>query len=1118
MRTSLLARNRRFFPQLDELETRLVPAVVYQPTAQEQLLLEQLNDARANPAAYGASIGLDLSNVAPAQPLAFDPRLIQAAELDAQDMSNRNFFAHVNPDGLDPGQRITAAGFNWNSYGESIAAGYTDTGSALQGLIIDTGVPDLGHRNHLLAIDALFKNQEQAGIGVVLNGSGQYHNYYVIDTAYDGINQPFITGVVYNDANGNNKYDIGEGLGGVTISIAGIGPVTTYSSGGYSVRVNPGTYTVTASGGGLSVPFTQTVTVGSQNARLNFNGASLSAPTLNNLGGQVNALRPSFSWNSVTWASTYNVWVDDLSSGQSKALYITGLTGTSWTANAPLTPGHSYRWWVQGVNGTGGIWSKSQDFTIALSGSTLTNPAGTISTSQPAFTWSSVPWAQSYVVWVNDVTTGQNQAYYVTSLTTTSWTPATPLSVNNTYRWWVESVGENNAAVWSASKDFTFSLTAPTPVGPTTTAAVLQPSFSWNTVAWASSYNVWVDDLTTHQSQALYSSGLTGTSWTPTAVLNPGHAYRWWVQGVGGGNSVWSGSLDFTLSLATPSVLTPNATVTATQLTFSWNGVAWASSYNVWVNDVTTGQNQALYVSGLTGTSWTPTTALTTGHTYRTWVQAVGAGNVALWGNAQDFTVTLAAPNLQGPAGSITSATPTFAWNSVPWAQTYDVWVNDLTTGQSKTLYAPGLAATTWTATASLTAGHNYRWWVQAVAGSNAVWSASQDFAVQGSTTQNAATDPGTYGATIPTTATKIVNVSNSTQLAAALKAPTPGTWILLQPGTYAGGLFASNFSGTAAAPIVIGAADPNNRPIIQGGASGCQLSDINYVVIRDLEFTGATTYGLNIDDGGTFSTPSTYITLTNLYVHDVGSTGIENGIKLSGLQNFRVENCTIKNWGQGGCGIDMVGCYNGCIQNSSFQFQNIVGAGGVQAKGGSTNITIRNNIFNNAGGVGVQAGGWTGAQYFRQATNYEGSQITITHNVIIGSQSAVAFVNAVNCVASFNTIYNPTTWVMRILEPNTTAGFVPTGNDLFTDNIVYFNGTTLQTAANVGVGTAAQTFTFARNWWYNSSTPSKSQPTLPASEVNGSYGTDPLFVNPLAGDFHLQAGSKATKQGAYAS
>jgi hypothetical protein len=102
-------------------------------------------------------------------------------------------------------------------------------------------------------------------------------NYYTIDSASSVLgNRPFITGVVFNDTNGNGLYDIGEGLGGVTITVSGVGSTTSFGSGGYGMPVDPGTYTVTASGPGLAAPITQTVTVGANNYRLNFNAATSS--------------------------------------------------------------------------------------------------------------------------------------------------------------------------------------------------------------------------------------------------------------------------------------------------------------------------------------------------------------------------------------------------------------------------------------------------------------------------------------------------------------------------------------------------------------------------------------------------------------------------------------------------------------------------------------------------------------------------------------------------------------------------------------------------------------------------------------------------------------------------
>jgi uncharacterized protein YkwD len=270
---------------LEQLEERQLLSGT-QPTAAQQLLLEQLNDARANPAAYGASIGVNLSGLAPSQPLAFNPQIIDAAQQHAQDMNDRGYFDHNTPDGVDPGQRLTNAGVTWASWGESSAAGpsYINSASALSALITDSGTPDLAHRDQLLAIDAVFQSQNQVGIGIVSNGSGPLKNYWTIDTAAtDGT--PNITGVVYNDSNGNGRYDIGEGLGGLTVTVTtaggdGLAPgqlittTTTWASGGYSIALGPGNYTVTVSGSGLAGPISKSVTVGATNVRLNYTPAA----------------------------------------------------------------------------------------------------------------------------------------------------------------------------------------------------------------------------------------------------------------------------------------------------------------------------------------------------------------------------------------------------------------------------------------------------------------------------------------------------------------------------------------------------------------------------------------------------------------------------------------------------------------------------------------------------------------------------------------------------------------------------------------------------------------------------------------------------------------------------
>jgi len=111
------------------------------------------------------------------------------------------------------------------------------------------------------------------------------------------------------------------------------------------------------------------------------------------------------------------------------------------------------------------------------------------------------------------------------------------------------------------------------------------------------------------------------------------------------------------------------------------------------------------------------------------------------------------------------------------------------------------------------------------------------------------------------------------------------------RPG-YEGGLHFANVRGEAGRPIVIAAADPEIPPLFKGGANGIQLSDVEHVELHDLSFTGCTANGVNVDDGGTFDTPAHHVVLRGLRISKIGAGGNQDGIKLSGVDDFRVEGC----------------------------------------------------------------------------------------------------------------------------------------------------------------------------------------------------------------------------------
>ncbi|MEK7676658.1 MAG: right-handed parallel beta-helix repeat-containing protein, partial [Verrucomicrobiota bacterium] len=251
---------------------------------------------------------------------------------------------------------------------------------------------------------------------------------------------------------------------------------------------------------------------------------------------------------------------------------------------------------------------------------------------------------------------------------------------------------------------------------------------------------------------------------------------------------------------------------------------------------------------------------------------------------------------------------------------------------------------------------------------------------------------------------------------------------------------------------------------------------------------------------------------------------GNQDGIKLSGVVDFRVEGCALERWGTGGgSGIDMVGCHRGVIESNLFRHTEASGGTGVQCKGGTSRMVIRHNRFENAGGRAVNIGGSTGRTYFRPplqdgAELCEAKDIRVEGNIFIGSGAPVAFVGVDGATVCFNTIYRPQRWALRILQETREPGFVPARNGKFTDNIIAFHSSTwAEGGVNIGPGTAPGTFQFARNWWYCLDNPARSQPRLPVDETDGVHGKDPLFRDAAHGDLRLTPQSPARGVGAQA-
>ncbi len=150
---------------------------------------DYLNAVRNNPSVYSEELAVDLSTVEKRENLIWSDELAKAAYDKAKDMAERNYFAHVDPDGYGMNYKIDEAGFDLADYlmqskkannFESIAAGTNhNTGKIMiQQLIIDKGIPSLGHRKHLLGMTSFWADAEYCGIGFYKKPSSTY-TYYI---------------------------------------------------------------------------------------------------------------------------------------------------------------------------------------------------------------------------------------------------------------------------------------------------------------------------------------------------------------------------------------------------------------------------------------------------------------------------------------------------------------------------------------------------------------------------------------------------------------------------------------------------------------------------------------------------------------------------------------------------------------------------------------------------------------------------------------------------------------------------------------------------------------------------------------------------------------------------
>ena len=331
-------------------------------------------------------------------------------------------------------------------------------------------------------------------------------------------------------------------------------------------------------------------------------------------------------------------------------------------------------------------------------------------TLKPTLAWNPLAGVNRYDLWIDSLSPARKQFVRITDLAQPNWTSSVPLPMGQYFAWVRGIAADGTAGQWSVRLEFNV---APIPVLTTAASSSFSglPTVHWNAIPGVARYDIWIDNASTGVSQ-YDRTNVVGTTYTPSKTFGIGK-YRLWIRAIdsAGSPAAWSPPLEF--SVNTAETIEPlNRIQLTSRPTLTWAALPEAARYDLWIDERSTPTMQAVRITNLTTTSWTPTTDLPMG-LYRAWVRGFAAdGFNAAWSRPVEFFVA-PAPVLTAGTNSTFDRTPEFAWNSVAGAVSYDLTLRNLNTGAT-VINKTGIRATSWKVPTDLPTGL-YRWWVLAV-------------------------------------------------------------------------------------------------------------------------------------------------------------------------------------------------------------------------------------------------------------------------------------------------------------------------------------------------------------------------------------------------------------------
>ena len=425
------------------------------------------------------------------------------------------------------------------------------------------------------------------------------------------------------------------------------------------------------------------------------------------------------SWQNVYLAQSYEVWYGTSSNSAQAVKFADNITDTKIVITG-LTNETLYYVWIKATNNIGTTsFSPAANVRPSLFSVVPDTPQVEIINGSKEFrvSWDRIEGAKSYEIFINTIDNRDTAVKFGGDYETTS-VLVTNRENGTTYYVWVRAkndIGASGDSDMAIGEPSVFNAPPSAPAAaPVLITGTRQISVSWHEAEGALLYEVWIGTSENSASAVKHGADTDHTSMVITG-LNNGTAYHVWIKAKNGaGTSGFSPPAsavpsDYSVPPAAPSA--PAAVIGDRQIEISWNAVAGAINYEVWIGTAEDSASMNKYGNDIAGSLYAVIGDLSNGTVY--YIRLKAKNNAGASGFSP-YVMCKPIANANAPSLVSRNSQIDVSWTAIAGAELYEVFYGT-GTNPPQTPNRIVDASETYASITGLTNGATYNVWIRGI-------------------------------------------------------------------------------------------------------------------------------------------------------------------------------------------------------------------------------------------------------------------------------------------------------------------------------------------------------------------------------------------------------------------